>query len=144
MKNKKGISLTVLAVTVAILIIVTISIVLGINNIGRNEKLDKLYYDLELLTEKVNMYYWKHDQLPVVADYINTSSIPAEEKNPNDDENYYILDLNALENLSLQTDEHTFIINGLTRTIYIAEGIEIDGKTYYRLPETYSRIYASY
>ena len=144
MKNEKGISLTVLAVTISIFIIIAIAIGLGIKNLGRNEKLDKLYYDLEVLTEKVNMYYWKHGQIPVAADYINTSSIPPEQRNPNDDENYYIIDLNALENLSLQTDEHTFIINGLTRTIYIAEGLEVDGKVYYRLPETYTRIYASY
>ncbi len=138
MKNEKGITLTVLATTVAIMIVLLATIVLNINHIRKNEMVDKLYYDLEILKNKINIYYWKYGQLPVKSLY--NFSIPDGYRNPNDDNNYYEIDLNALGNLTLQTDEFTFVINEATHTIYIAEGFEINGETHYRLPEEYSNI----
>ncbi len=66
--------------------------------------------------------------------------------NPNDNSNYYVIDLKKLENLTLNygknyqsssSSNDVYIINEQSHNIYYAKGITLDNKIYYTTPGTY-------
>ena len=143
LNNKKGISLTILAVTIAILIIIVSAITFGISKVETTKQVDNLYVELGMLKDKVNTYYWQYGKLPTSGVYDKTQlSIPEEVINPNDYGEYYYVDVNALENISNIDSSNTYIINEGSHTIYAADGVEVEGETYYRLPEEYTIVNA--
>lgn len=99
-----------------------------------NLKLNSVYKDIETLEDKINIYYLDNGNLPVkensLIDFYMFS------QNPNDNKNYYQIDLNKLENVKLSygnelTEKDVYIINEQSHTIYYYKGIECQGKTIY-------------
>ena len=143
LKNKKGISLTILAVTIAIMIIIVSAITFSITRVGTSKEVDNLYVELGMLKDKVNTYYWKYGKLPVTTVYDKTQlTIPNDVINENDYGEYYYIDVSALENVSNIDTSKDYIINEGSHTIYAADGVEVEGETYYRLPEEYTKVSA--
>lgn len=140
MKKNRGVTLLVLAITIAVMLIIVGTITFNVNNINKTQELDKLYTDLNILRDKVNSYYLKYGSLPVSSEYQQISKIPVTELNPNDSGKYYVIDVSELQNLTLRTTGITFIINEETHTIYAPDGVTVEGITYYRLPEQYTLI----
>ncbi len=150
-KNEKGITLITLVITVILILI--ISGMMGyysINGINM-QRINEMYSDIEQIQTEIDSYYIKNNKLPL-ADKIefNISNC-----NPNDDkENYYIIDLSKLGNLSLNygkefesiknnnTGNYTdiYIINTQSQTIYYLKGIEFEEKVYYTKPIEYNEI----
>ena len=145
MKSNKGITIIILIVTIVIMLIITGTIVnQSMQNI-RMQPLNQLFDDLELIEDKVALYYHQYGNLPIKSDTYSGSMNFQIEKNPNDDENYYIIDLSKLYNLTLNytisnTGDDLYIINRATHTIYYPKGFELQGYTYYRLPSDYTKI----
>ena len=133
-KNKNGVSLITLVITIIIITIITGSIIFNLSNVNKTEEVDKLYTSLLLLKEKVNLYYLKHDKLPVAEEYTASLNFLGDTINPEDEGKYYILDIEALDNLSNILNK-TYIINETTHTIYALEGAKLGDETFYRLPE---------
>lgn len=146
MKQEKGITLVVLIITVILMVIISSTVItISLDRLDIN-KLKKMKSDLELLGDKVANYYLKYEELPILRNsenekivYPNASLNFA--KNSADNSNYYILDLSAIDGISLnygkegfenpnQSDD-VYIINELTHTIYYVKGIELDGETYH-------------
>lgn len=147
MKNQKGITLVSLIIIIIIIFIITGTTVYTSTNRFKVNNLSKMYNDIELLNDKVATYYLKFGGLPIVK---NTENFPINytfsqlsfDKNINDDENYYIIDLEAIGNITLNygkegftnqnASDDVYIINNKTHTVYYVKGIEYtDGKWYH-------------
>lgn len=147
--NQKGISLVTLTVAIVLMIIIT-SILIYNAQIGAKVKtLNKMYNDIEVLSDKIATYYSTYGAIPVSIKYNNAEVIQtienAQQLSPNDNENYYVIDLSALENLSLNygreyegvtqdnaTDKSDiYIINEQSHHIYYVKGITLDNIKYY-------------
>ena len=138
-KNNKGITLISLIITVAVmLIIVGTTVYTSLDRFEIN-RLKKMYNDIELLSDKVENYYLKYNGLPIKEQYTYTTL--DFDKNANDNGNYYIIDLEAIEGISLNygkegynrpnESDDVYIINEKSHTIYYVKGIEVDGTTYH-------------
>ncbi len=149
MKNQKGITLVSLVITIVLMLIIAGTTVYTSTNRFKINNLKKMQNDIELLNDKVNNYYLKYGGLPVLR---NDSNEPINytfrtlkfDKNVNDDENYYIIDLAAIGNITLNygkegynnpnNSDDVYIINNKTHTVYYVKGIESnDGNIYHSL-----------
>lgn len=144
MKKNKGITLISLVITIIIMLIISGTIIVqGINNF-KIQNMNKLYNDLELLNDKITIYYAKYGTIPVKGEFTGSQDFKTE-KNPNDNEIYYVIDLDKLENLTLNNrianeGDDVYIINDETHTIYYPKGLEIDGIIYYCIDNNYTQI----
>lgn len=143
MKNNRGITLVTLTVAVLIMIILSSMLIYNARNGLKIKKLKDMQNDIEILEDKVNAYYVKYADIPAEIEYLGNINF---EPQPNDDDEYYVLDLKALEGISLNygseftqiktkedTDQYNdvYIINKQSLHIYYAKGVEIDGVAYY-------------
>lgn len=147
MKNQKGVTLVSLIIIIIIIFIITGTTVYTSTNRFKVNNLSKMYNDIELLNDKIATYYLKFGGLPIIKNAENTPikytfSELNFDKNINDNENYYIIDLEAIGNITLNYGEEGFknpnasddvyIINEKTHTVYYVKGIEYtDGKWYH-------------
>ena len=143
-KNKElGITLITLVVAVCILIIISSLLIYNAKTGIKMRSLKMMYNDIELLSDKINSYYTKYGALPAEIEYKGNIYF---EPQPNDNGTYYVIDLNALDNISLNygfdfkyiqssddTSNYTniYIINEESHHIYYVRGIEFDSKVYY-------------
>lgn len=170
-KNQKGISLVTLSVAIVILVIITSVLVYNAKDGARIKNLEELYNDIELLNDKVSSYYLEYGDIPttkIYADAGDTTTTSAflvalgtagpngeSVINPNDGNIYYVIDLAALEGVSLNlgrdyekvegtTDVTTltdlYVINKVSHTIYYVQGITVEDVTYYTDQTDYSNV----
>ena len=161
-KSNKGVTLIVLTIMVVVLLIITGMLIYGSKSQIRTKKLNELYDDIEILNSKVSEYYLKNGSIPLVDEntpYITNTSEGKDFENllranganeisfnVNDDENYYVLDINKLDNLTLnygqdvenwKTDhsyaryQDIYIINKISHQIYFPHGISVGDELYY-------------
>lgn len=145
-KREKGITLASLIIAIAIMLIITsTTIYISFDRFEVNN-LNKLSNDIELLEDKVSNYYLKYGVLPVLRETISNNPIKYDGTlnfvpNTSDNENYYIIDLSAMEGISLNygkegyerpnLSDDVYIINEYSHQIYYVRGIELDGEKYY-------------
>lgn len=145
MKNQKGVTLIVLATTVAIIAIILGSI--SYTSVGsmRMRSYYNMCADIELLEEKIALYYLQHKTLPIlqnetksIDEIISNYSETNPNYNPNNSKKLCKIDLSKLQNLSLTNTE--FYIDEKSHTIYISHGIKVDDEIYYTVPLEYEKI----
>ena len=144
MKKEKGITLIALVITIVVMSIIAGTVIYEAINMVQSQEINKLYNDLRTLEDKVNLYYTEYGGIPVKGEYTGPTTFQMV-KNPNDSNKYYVIDINELDNLTLNYSisnegNDVYIINDTTHTIYYAKGLGVNGKTYYRLPEEFSII----
>lgn len=155
-RDNKGITLVTLMFAVVIMLIISSIIIYNSNTAMTTRALNNMYNDIKILKDRVDIYYSKYGKLPIIdAKYTNVENFKYINKNDND--NYFVVDLEAIENLTLtygngyksykelQTNEITdiYVINEKSHTIYYAKGILLDEKKYYTIPEEYNEIKVS-
>lgn len=146
MKKSSGITIIILVVTLVIMGIIAGTVIFQATDNIKYANLKHLYNDLELLEDKVNLYYVKYNEIPIISKY-DTDNYSSEFKDENinanknlDDNNvYYILDLQAIGNLTLNNyitgvGDDVYVVNEETHTIYYPKGIVAGSTTYYSLP----------
>lgn len=167
MRSNKGITLISLTAMVIILLLITSMIIYSSKNEATVKKLDNLYVDIDLIQSRVNDYYLTYGTLPVLCKYLGKTELTeliqlnADSKsaslsydnivNPNDDDVYYVINLEKLEGLSLNygyddeyetikqnktyttsdVEDEIYVINNCTHQIYFPHGIFLDGVMYY-------------
>lgn len=151
--NQKGISLVTLVIAIAIMLIITSTLIYNISTGSDIRALNNMYNDITKLKDKIDLYYATHHTLPIIqANYENINNI--KEINPNDNDKYYVIDLEALEGLNLtygkdyasykQGHSNSFIdlyvINEASHSIYYVKGIKFDDKIYYTQPEESTKV----
>ena len=108
LKNNKGVTLLILTITITVLLIITGITITNSKGQLAIKNVNNLYSDLESISTKVSDYYLKNDSLPVLENtYLNSSNAlkllcisNGEDEsliNPNDDGNYYVLDLSKFQ-----------------------------------------------
>ena len=147
-KSQKGITLVSLIITlVLMLILASTAVTMSLDRFEINS-LRKMFNDIELLQDKVSNYYLKYNALPVLRNGTNT---PVKytyttldfNKNSADNDTYYILDLEAMEGISLNygedgfknpnTTDDVYIINEASHTVYYVKGMELEGVIHHTL-----------
>lgn len=162
LKNDKGISLVTMVMTVLIMAIILSTLTYTAYSNLKIRGLNKLYNDIRTLNDKVAVYYMENGTLPVSGEYKTiTVGYELDETikfvtkdgtftnqdslvNPNDynDESgtgqatYSLINLGLLDNITLENTGN-YIINDQSHTIYYADGVAIDGETYYTIPLDY-------
>ena len=150
-KNEKGITLVSLIITIAVIFIVSSVTIYISSDRTQINNYKKLITDIELLADKVSNYYLEYGELPIVKKDNNPviydiSSLDFE-RSAQDDEKYYVIDLEMMEGISLYygkegfddardgniTLSNTYVINNKSHMIYYVKGIELDGKIYHTL-----------
>lgn len=141
--KQKGISLISLTITVIVLIIITSMLIYNAKNGIRVRALRMMENDIEVLDDKINAYYIRYGTLPIEIKYIGDINFTPQ---ANDGEEYYVIDLRAIEGITLNygldfnsiTNENdtiekddVYIINERSHHIYYAKGIQMDGAWYY-------------
>ncbi len=136
-KENKGITVTSTVITVLLMIIILSVITFSTTNGLSVKKLNNMYADIQLLEDKIAMYYLDKGSLPTSGSSI-TISTGLGNRNPNDNNVYYKIDVSQLSNLTLNNAANEYIINQQSHTIYYQKGIEVEGTTYYTIPTDYT------
>ena len=150
-KDEKGVTMISLIVAIILMIIIASTLIFNSKNGADINRLNKMYEDIEKLNDKISIYYSKHKTLPVKGStYENISNIKG--INVNDNENYYVIDLESLEDLTLNYGkeykrydtnnnvEDIYVINEISHTIYYIKGIQIDDDIYYTTNANYTKV----
>ena len=105
-------------------------------------KINNMNNDISILDDRVILYYLNNDKLPVKEGAFSFyNSI-----NPNDGDEYLEIDLEKIENLSLNYgyqkygEEDRYIINKDSFTIYYEKGIEYKNTIYFTKEINYEKI----
>ena len=157
MKNQKGITLILLALTVLIMIIILGTITYTSMDSFKMDQYYKMCADIELIDGKVSLYYLKHKDdeisnfgLPIDNNKVRASAeletiVTTEGNvnyNPNNCGELYKIDLAKLDNLTLNHDGD-FYIDKQSHTVYYSQGYEVDGDVYYTIQKEYQVTEAS-
>jgi len=137
-REKKGITLMVLIITIVVMIILAGTIIVSVVGYGDLKNLKAMYNDLQALQEQVHIYYEKAGELPVTGEAIDDDFVTlfAGARNANDGEDYYKIDLTFLDNINLtygkqQFDKDYFIVNELSHNVYYYAGFDVEGETFF-------------
>lgn len=151
--NQKGITLTTLVIAIVIMMIITSTLIYNISTGSDIRALNNMYNDITKLKDKIDLYYATHHTLPIIqANYENINNI--KEINPNDNDKYHVIDLEALESLNLTYGKDygeyktsnsnglidLYIINETSHSVYYVKGIKFDDKMYYTQPEESTKV----
>lgn len=155
LKSQNGVTLTSLIVAVLIIIILTSFTVVNVIGNLKTQKLRNMQSDIENLRDKVSNYYSQYGKIPANASIeyknINNLEIAGVISEVADTGKFYVLDLSAMENVTLNygkdyekirsgeatTSEQInsltdlYIINETSHNIFYVEGIEMNGDIYY-------------
>ena len=141
--KQSGLSLISLTITVIVLVVITSTLIFNAKNGIKMRALNLMENDIEMLDDKINAYYVRYGALPIEIKYIGDIFFTPQ---ANDGPDYYVIDLKALEGMTLNygldfnkinTEEDTleytdaYIINENSQNIYYAKGIQMDGVWYY-------------
>lgn len=149
-RSKKGITLFSLIIAITLMVIISSTVIYISFDRFQINNLRKMMNDIELLQDKVSTYYLKYGGLPILRDdagkaieYNYTLNFVT---NKGDNPNYYILDLSAMDGISLNygkagyeqpnKSNDVYIINELTHIIYYVAGIKVEGKKYHFIEGT--------
>ena len=140
-KQEKGISMVSLIITIIILVILTNMLVYNARDNIHIKALTNLYSDIELLREKVSEYYNEYGEIPAEIQYTNINELSDVLSSKNDTGNFYIIDLEAMQGITLNygkdyenikndksnVDSYTdiYIINKNSHNIFYVKGISI-------------------
>lgn len=140
-KQEKGITMVALVITVIILLIVTNMLIYNAKDSVHIKALTNLYNDIELLREKVSEYYNEYGKIPAEIKYTNTSQLSTVLSRHNDIGDFYVIDLEAMQGITLNygkdyekiksdtdnTDRYAdvYIINENSHNIFYVQGISI-------------------
>lgn len=152
-KLEKGITLITLSVVVIVLLIITGTMIYNVkSNLGVG-RLKNMQSDIENLRDKISVYYAQYGAIPISVEYTNEDRLNEINviSDAVDTGKFYVIDLSAIENLTLNygTDyekirnnevttteqanqlEDIYIINETSHNIFYLRGIKFDNEWFY-------------
>ena len=148
-KNQRGINLISLAISVIVILVLTGTILYNVKDNLGIQNLRNMQSDIQNLREKVSSYYAQYGKIPANEtnkytniDHLNEAGIISQQVDIGD---FYVIDLSALENLTLRygqdykkvniedinTLQDLYIINETSHNIFYVRGITLDGEKFY-------------
>lgn len=124
-----------------IVIIIFIGLIFSIQMGIDLSRINSMNEDIDILDDKIAIYYLNHGNIPVKnkVKFENSS-------NPNDNDVYYEIDFEKLDNIYLnygrkiKNENDYYIINELSHTIYYFNGIEYKNKKYFTTDVDYTLV----
>ena len=147
-KTNKGVSLISLSLAIALMMLIAGVLIYNAININEMNKLNNMYNDIEILQDRISVYYNEYNDIPAIKTTTYTSTqlgIPEDKLNPNDNNVYYEIDLPAIDNLTInygrkvQNSNDVYVVNEQSHTVYYKLGITVDSETYYTMQEEYTQ-----
>jgi hypothetical protein len=136
MNYKKGYSLAVLIITIAVILIIMSAAVVKVKTTQEDREITRFIYAISSVSEYVVDYYSSTNTIPGTEKYTNAfDNEMLLQLNDEDNGNYYIVDINRLEGIKLNDYTDTYIVNEKTLTIYYPAGVLYKEKKYYTLTE---------
>ena len=148
--SNKGVTLVTLVTAVLMLIIMTSMLVYNTTSGMNIKKYNNMCNDIQLLNDKILAYYSKYKAIPAGIMYCNKGELESiigdNNININDDDKYYVIDLSAINGLTLtygenyisgktvyniEEEKDVYIINKQSGQIYYPQGIKLEGVYYY-------------
>lgn len=156
LKSNKGITMIVLSIAIIILAILTSMLTYYSTDAIEIKRLNNMYNDIEQLQEKVSIYFYENEKIPILVEYPEVAEILAEQRRNLDGDKYYVLDLTKLKNVELNygkdfetiNKDYTsaefeisnykdvYVINEESHNIYYLQGLEVEEKLYHARPLT--------
>ena len=139
--NEKGFSLSVLVITIAVMLILTMTAIVTLKNLTGDREVTNFMNDLQEVEQFVKEYYaqkgvipidYDENDMPIVVD------LPAEAQlQVSDDDvgNYYRIDLSKLGSIILADDSRVYSVNEGTLKVYVSRPITYNGIKYYTLTD---------
>lgn len=132
MSRKKGYSLIVLVIAIAVILILSSVSITMLKTSRDTIDSSDFIYDITTIEEMVKQYYANAGTLPVVS--YDPETIPSgmeAQLDLLDNENYYKLDLGRIGNISIKDPERGYIINEQTLRVYCTTPLNYKGNQYY-------------
>ena len=153
LKREQGITLITLIITVVLLVIITSILAKNTYSSLQLSNLTKLQNDVESLNDRVAAYYVKNGNLPIHQvslsngsgknDTMTKSEVRSivDKVSPYDNDNYYVLDIEKLDNVTLnygkeykiKSSTDKYVIHEETHMIYYLKGIYYEGEEYHTI-----------
>lgn len=130
-----------IVILIVIIIVMLLGVVIYIKDGVEQVSLNNMYKDVSLLKDDIDLYYLKNDKLPIKNELINFEY----SSNPNDNEEFYEINLEKLDNLSLsygynKNQNDIYIVNVKSHTVYYYNGIKYKNEMYYTTKKDYTKI----
>ena len=139
--NEKGYSLSVLVITIAVMLILTMTAVVTLRNVTADREITNFMSDLQEVEQFAKEYYAKKGIIPALygADGKATEyTLDAEAQtqvSDTDNGKYYRVDLSKLGSLNLVDSQRGYVINEGSLKIYVSNPITYQGIKYYTLTD---------
>lgn len=181
--SERGITSVILVITIIVLVLISIPVIISTTDVNELQKYTYFKGDIDKLREAIETTYADSNAIATIGpkytgnlDFLDKFQNDKPVKNPNDNENYYVISLKELNShlnaqislkygsgnkvedyASLEINQgknpndsgviqyeyqgdDTYIINEQSKTIYYTKGIGYKEKTYYRLPEDFTKV----
>lgn len=130
-----------IVILIVIIIVMLLGVVIYIKDGVEQVSLNNMYKDISLLKDDIDLYYLKNDKLPIKNELINFEY----SSNPNDNEEFYEINLEKLDNLSLsygynKNKNDIYIVNVKSHTVYYYNGIKYKNEMHYTTKKDYTKI----
>ena len=143
-KRKKGYSLGVLVITIAVMLILTTTALVSFKSMSKDKARTNFMNDVQEVEEYVKEYYAEKRVLPVLYDDTTKEPIPINnvqyeeirlQASKNDFGSYYFVDLSKLERIHLKDNNRGYVVNENSLRVYVTKPIEYNGVTYYTVTD---------
>ena len=139
MTRKKGYSLIVLIIAIAVILILASVSITALRTSRETIASSDYIYDMKTVQEMLQQYYVKAGTLPVISEIpLDDVTIPNDMKSqldPLDNENYYNVDLGKIGNNTIRNRERGYIVNEKTLKVYSLTPLEYNDKKYHTLTD---------
>lgn len=140
LKSKNGITLLSLVITIIVMLILLVSISVNYTQTAELRRFSAVKQDIITLSEEVRRYYSVNGTLPISG--TKEFNVNSTYKNPNDNEIYYIIDIEQLINfdssLSIENPEEEYIVNEQSLTVYFSQGVTFGNQIYYTVVDSFN------
>ena len=142
---KKGITISILAITVVLMfILATTATVIGVKSI-QTASYEEFLSQLSRVSNSVNKYFIDNRTLPIKSQIVAKEGLPVDlltEITNNQDElnNLFVLDMTKIRVESVNIGKgntqnmNVFVVAENTNNIYYLKGVKYKGKTYFGIP----------
>ena len=156
LRNKRGVTMISLVVTIIVMIVVTTAIVYRTKNQVNLQKYDALQSDIMAINNAIQEYYLKNNDVPVICEYATKENLELIMKSEgvenvffdsNDEGKYYVIDLGKLDNLTLNFGQDykeikknianvtqykdVYVINLVSHKVYYPKCVKANDVMYY-------------
>lgn len=126
MKSENGVTIIALITTLMIMALIVGTTIYNSKKSFEIKDLTNLYSDIEMLEDRVKVYYAENNEFPI----IETETTTVNEKT------VYKMDFTNITNINgLHNEKSKFYIDTTTGKVYLADGVEYEGNKYYTIEE---------